>query len=109
MKKPLAYVAAVVTAAGSAVATLDANRPAPRARVTLDAGTCRIPDCRRATGRLGWDPAHAPVDCLAYYPGADAGRWVGCVVQSAEVMRGSACLPARCAVVAGEEPLEEVP
>ena len=105
---------AVTLSAGATVTTaaLDANRPPSRALVTLDAGTeCVIPDCRRLTGRLGWDPSHEPVDCLATGPYAQGGApaWRGCSVVRREYSTGTACVPARCSVIAGEDPLSEVP
>lgn len=110
--------AAVVTlSAGATVTTaaLDANRPPPTALVTRDAGAasaCVIPDCRRVTGRLGWDSNHEAVDCLGVGPlgEADGGpRWRGCNVGPRQYMRGAACLPSRCTVIAGEDPLREDP
>lgn len=108
-------VAVTVSAAGTAtVAGLDANRPESHALVTRDAGAmseCVIPDCRRVTGRLGWDPSHEAVDCLAVGPYSQTGRpvWRGCSVLRREYSTGSQCLPAKCAVIAGEDPLSEVP
>lgn len=109
--KTAAILAAITTASVGTVAALDANRPALNLRVAIDAGACVIPDCRTLLGRGAWDPQHAPVDCLAVGPFmvADAGVWRGCSVLPAEYAAGSACLPARCAVVSGEDPLEVMP
>lgn len=117
MRLRQALTSAVVTvsaAATVAVGALDANRPPPTAIVTRDAGAmseCVIPDCRRITGRLGWDSNHEPVDCLAVGPYSPDGRpvWRGCNVLRREYSTGSQCLPAKCAVIAGEDPLSEVP
>ena len=97
---------------GGTVATLDANRPEAHYRISVDAGECVIPDCRTYLGRGPWDDRHAPVDCLAtgpYAGGVDGGVWRGCTVFLAEYATGTACLPARCSVVAGEDPLEVLP
>ena len=111
--KNLALAATLTLGAvGGTVATLDANRPEPHYRISLDAGECVIPDCRTYLGRGAWDDRHAPVDCLATGPYAgdvDGGVWRGCTVFRAEYATGTACLPARCSVVAGEDPLEVLP
>lgn len=110
MKRALPVVA-LVLAAGT-VATLDANRPPLALRFAADAGTeCVVPDCRTLLGRGQWDDRHEPVDCLAGGPYAppDAGPvWRGCTVFRAEFAVGSRCLPSRCEITAGEDPLEEV-
>lgn len=106
-------LASLAVAAVGTGAALDANRPHLALRIALDAGTeCVIPDCRTLLGRGAWDDQHAPVDCLAGGPYApsDAGPvWRGCTVFRSEYAVGAACLPARCSVVAGEDPLEVMP
>lgn len=109
----LAPLAAALALAAAGTGTyLDGHRPAPRILVALDAGTeCVIPDCRGFLGRGAWDEAHAPVDCMAVGPYSPDGGpvWRGCVVMRAEYAVGTACLPARCSVIAGENPVQEVP
>lgn len=116
MRLRQALTSAVVTVSAAATVTvgaLDANRPPPSALVTRDAGAeCVIPDCRRVTGRLGWDSSHEAVDCLGVGPlgEADGGpRWRGCSVLPRAYSTGTACVASRCTVVAGEDPLSEVP
>lgn len=116
LRQALTSAVVAVSAAGTlTVGALDANRPPPTAVVTRDAGpdsACVIPDCRRTTGRLGWDSNHGEVDCRGVGPlgEADGGpRWRGCNVGPREYMRGAACLPSRCIVIAGEDPLSEAP
>lgn len=108
-----AALASLSVAAIGTGAALDSNRPPLTLRIALDAGTeCVIPDCRTLLGRGAWDDQHAPVDCLAGGPYAppDAGPvWRGCTVFRGEYAVGAACLPARCSVVAGENPTEELP
>lgn len=111
MKRLASVLAAVSLAAAGTGTYLDANRPAPRILVALDAGTeCVIPDCRTLLGRGAWDEAHAPVDCMAVGPYSPDGGpvWRGCVVFRAEYATGNQCLPSRCGVVAGENPMQEV-
>lgn len=110
MKRLAPILAAVSIAGVGTVTALDANRPQLALRIALDAGTeCVIPDCRTLLGRGAWDEQHAPVDCLAGGPYAppDAGPvWRGCTAFRAAHAVGFACLPVRCSVVAGENPLE---
>lgn len=105
--------AAALTVVTTTGAVVDANRPPLALRLAADAGTeCVIPDCRTLLGRGPWDPQHEPVDCLAGGPYAppDAGPvWRGCSVLRAEFAVGSRCLPSRCEVTAGEDPLEVLP
>ena len=105
--------AAALTIIATTGAIVDANRPPLRLRLAVDAGTeCVVPDCRTLLGRGPWDDGHKPVDCLAGGPYAlPDGRpvWRGCSIIRAEFAVGSSCLPARCSVVAGEDPLEVLP
>lgn len=113
MRKRIASaVASFAVVAGASTAYLDANRPAPRQRFAIDAGIdtgCVIPDCRSLLGHGAWDDAHGPVDCMAVGPYSPDGGpvWRGCSVLRAEYATGTACLRARCSVVAGEDPVEE--
>lgn len=111
--KTLTAAAVLSVATAGTGAYLDANRPPLALRISVDAGAeCVIPDCRTLLGRGAFDPAHEPVDCLAtgpYAMGADGGVWRGCSVFRAEYATGTACLPSRCSVVAGEDPLEALP
>lgn len=104
-----ALVLAATAATVSATTYLDANRPEARYRITLDAGACVIPDCRTLLGRGAW--VEHEVDCHAVGPYSQDGGpvWRGCVVMPREYTTGAACLPARCSVVAGEDPLEPMP
>lgn len=109
------------TIAGSIALTLAAagagyveTRPTVFLVTSTDGGSgsgCVIPDCRSRLLPSGWDEQHAPVDCLAGGPYAMGGppRWRGCSVFAAEYAVGSECLPARCSVVAGADPLAPVP
>jgi hypothetical protein len=111
--KVLAAIAALSVASVGVVEGLDQNRPELRLRVAADAGldsACVIPDCRTFLGRGAWDDKHAPVDCTVTDPFTDGGtRWAGCNVTRAELAHGAACLPSRCTVIAGEDPLEVLP
>jgi len=107
------------TIAGSIALTLAAagagyveTRPTVFLVTSTDGGSgCVIPDCRSRLLPSGWDEQHAPVDCLAGGPYAMGGppRRRGCSVFAAEYAVGSECLPARCSVVAGADPLAPVP
>lgn len=110
MKRALSAAAALALAS-TTVAVVDRMRPPLTLRLAADAGTeCVVPDCRTLLGRGAWDPQHEPVDCLAGGPYAGGGvpAWRGCTVFRAEYAVGTRCLPSRCAVTAGEDPLEEV-
>jgi hypothetical protein len=109
MRRALIAVAAVV---GVAAGTYVETRPRAFLVTSTDGGTgCAIPDCRSSLHVDGWDERHAPVDCLAGGPYSRGGPpvWRGCSVFAAEFAVGSECLPSRCSVVAGEDPLEPVP
>jgi hypothetical protein len=107
---PRTLAASAAIALGAATGYVE-TRPT-QFLVTADAGTeCVIPDCRNRLLPSGWDEQHAPVDCLAGGPYSAGGppRWRGCSVMAAEFAVGAECLPARCSVVAGEDPLAPVP
>jgi len=99
-------IAAIALASG--VGTYAVTRPTEFLVTSTDGGTgCVIPDCHSWLLLSGWDEQHAPVDCLAGGPYAMGGppRWRGCSVMAAEYAVGSECLPARCSVTAGDDPL----
>jgi hypothetical protein len=103
-KSITAALAVTLASAGAYVGT----RPTTFLVTSTDGGTgCVIPDCRSRLLPSGWDPDHAPVDCLATGPYSSGGppRWRGCSVMAAEYAVGSECLPAHCTVVAGDDPL----
>ena len=109
---PRTITAAIAVTLASAGTAYVETRPTQFLVTSTDAGTgCVIPDCRNRLLPTGWEEQHAPVDCLASGPYSMGGppRWRGCSVFAAEYAVGSQCLPARCSVVAGEDPLAPVP
>lgn len=104
-----AVVAFTLAAVGGAYIE---TRPTTFLVTSVDSGTeCVIPDCRDRLLPSGWDSNHAQVDCLAGGPYSMGGppRWRGCSVLRGEYAAGTECLPARCSVVAGEDPLAPAP